>query len=152
MLSASKYGKEFVAAASKLKPDSGVNFDGIAVCVAPSAESKPKLFKEIAQEHELDWDPASKETDLFKSHEDILDGPKHFGGGSKLPLQEEEQDKGIRLTMLPLPRPEDQSDSDESLDFLEVPNVLMRSTPENAPEAVKPATYEHTSLNMPFDS
>lgn len=82
----------------------------------------------------------------------LQDGPKHFGGGSKLPLQEEEQDKGIRLTMLPLPRPEDQSDSDESLDFLEVPNVLMRSTPENAPEAVKPATYEHTSLNMPFDS
>lgn len=39
---------------------------------APSPETKLKLLKEIAEEHELDWDPASTETDLFKSHEDLL--------------------------------------------------------------------------------
>ena len=39
---------------------------------APSPETKLKLLKEIAQEHQLDWDPASTETDLFKSHEDLL--------------------------------------------------------------------------------
>ncbi|KAF3522256.1 hypothetical protein F2Q69_00047685, partial [Brassica cretica] len=107
------YGKEFVAAASELKPDSGVN---------------------------------------------RKDGPKQFGGGSKLPLWEE-QDKGPRLTMLPLSRPEEPSDSEseyESLEFPEILNVLLRptpgATPENAPEAVKPATYEHTSPDMPFDS
>lgn len=39
---------------------------------APSPETKLKLLKEIAEEHELDWDPTSTETDLFKSHEDLL--------------------------------------------------------------------------------
>lgn len=39
---------------------------------APSPETKLKLLKEIAEEHELDWDPACTETDLFKSHEDLL--------------------------------------------------------------------------------
>ncbi|CAH8357945.1 unnamed protein product [Eruca vesicaria subsp. sativa] len=160
MLFVSKYGKEFVAAASELKPDSGVNRKLVELLSvrAPSPESKLKLLKEIAQEHELDWDPASTETDLFKSHEDLLDGPKQFGGGSQLPLQGE-QDKGPRLTMLSLSRPEEQSDSDsesESLDFPEVPNVLLpptpAATPDNAPEAVIPATYEHTSPDVPFYS
>ncbi|KAF2609306.1 hypothetical protein F2Q68_00044235, partial [Brassica cretica] len=75
-------------------------------------------------------------------------------GGSKLPLREE-QDKGPRLTMLPLSRPEEPSDSEseyESLEFPEILNVLLRPTPGATPEAVKPATYEHTSPDMPFDS
>ncbi|KAJ4881426.1 Regulator of Vps4 activity in the MVB pathway protein [Raphanus sativus] len=115
---------------------------------APSPETKLKLLKEIAQEHQLDWDPTPTETDLFKSHEDLLDGPKQFGGGSKVPLKEE-QDKGSHLTMLSLSRPEEQrqsgSDSeDEELDFPEVPNVLLRPNPA--------ATYEHTSPNLPLDS
>ncbi|CDY60151.1 BnaCnng35760D [Brassica napus] len=61
--------------------------------------------------------------------------------------------------MLPLSHPEEPSDSEseyESLEFPEVPSVLLRptpgATPENAPETVKPATYEHTSPDMPFDS
>lgn len=39
---------------------------------APSPEKKLKLLKEIAEEHELDWDPAASETELYKSHEDLL--------------------------------------------------------------------------------
>lgn len=82
------------------------------------------------------------------------DGPKQFGGGSKLPLPEE-QDEGPRLTSLSAPK--DQSDSDseyEKLDFPEVPNVLLRPTPgpNPTPEAAKSASYEHTSLNLPFES
>jgi vacuolar protein sorting-associated protein IST1 len=74
ILFVSKYGKEFVAAASELKPDSGVNRKLVELLSvrAPSPETKLKLLKEIAEEHELDWDPASTETDLFKSHEDLL--------------------------------------------------------------------------------
>lgn len=150
LLFVSKYGKEFVAAASELKPDSGVNRKLVELLSvrAPSPETKLKLLKEIAQEHQLDWDPTPTETDLFKSHEDLLDGPKQFGGGSKVPLKEE-QDKGSHLTMLSLSRPEEQrqsgSDSeDEELDFPEVPNVLLRPNPA--------ATYEHTSPDLPFDS
>ncbi|KAF8112870.1 hypothetical protein N665_0059s0008 [Sinapis alba] len=158
LLFVSKYGKEFVAAASELKPDSGVNRKLVELLSvrAPSPETKLKLLKEIAQEHQLDWDPASTETDLFKSHEDLLDGPKQFGGGSKVPLKEE-QDKGSHLTMLSLSRPEEQSDSDsesEQLDFPEVPNVLLRPNHAATSEsAAKPAaTYEHTSPDLPFDS
>ncbi|VVB11705.1 unnamed protein product [Arabis nemorensis] len=158
MLFVSKYGKEFVAAASELKPDSGVNRKLVELLSVrpPSPETKLKLLKEIAEEHELDWDPASTETDLFKSHEDLLDGPKQFGGGSKLPLPEE-QDEGPRLSSLSAPK--DQSDSDseyEKLDFPEVPTVLLRPPPghtsENAPEAAKSASYEHASLNLPVES
>lgn len=39
---------------------------------APSPEKKLKLLKEIAEEHELDWDPSPSESELFKSHEDLL--------------------------------------------------------------------------------
>lgn len=39
---------------------------------APSADKKLKLLKEIAEEHELDWNPEASETELFKSHEDLL--------------------------------------------------------------------------------
>lgn len=31
-----------------------------------------KLLKEIAEEHELDWDPAASETEFLKPHEDLL--------------------------------------------------------------------------------
>ncbi|KAG7599198.1 Vacuolar protein sorting-associated protein Ist1 [Arabidopsis suecica] len=152
ILFVSKYGKEFVAAASELKPDSGVNRKLVELLSvrAPSPEIKLKLLKEIAEEHELDWDPASTETDLFKSHEDLLDGPKQFGGGSKLPLPEE-QNEGTHE--------KEKSDSDSEydiLDFPEVPNVLLRptpgATPVNAPDAAKSASYEHTSHDLPFDS
>ncbi|CAA7018680.1 unnamed protein product [Microthlaspi erraticum] len=157
MLFVSKYGKEFVAAASELKPDSGVNRKIVELLSvrAPSPEVKLNLLKEIAEEHELDWDPTSTETDLFKSHEDLLDGPKQFGGGSKLPL-EEEKDERAHVTMTSFARPEEQSDSDseyEKLDFPEVPNVRPTSgvNPVNAPEAAKPAGYEHTFPDLPSE-
>ena len=39
---------------------------------APSPEKKLKLLKDIAVEHELDWDPSASETELLKNHEDLL--------------------------------------------------------------------------------
>lgn len=38
----------------------------------PPPEKKMKLLKEIAEEHELDWDPAVTEEVFFKPHEDLL--------------------------------------------------------------------------------
>ncbi|CAN8303522.1 unnamed protein product [Cochlearia groenlandica] len=155
VLFVSKYGKEFVAAASELKPDSGVNRKLVELLSvrAPSPETKLKLLKEIAEEHELDWDPASTETDLFKSHEDLLDGPKQFGGGSKVPLPEE-QDEGPRLTSLSEPKEKSDSDSEyDMLDFPDVPNALLRpnhgATPESAPEAAKSSKYDHAGDKKP---
>lgn len=39
---------------------------------APSPEKKLNLLKEIAVEHDLDWDPEASETEFFKKHEDLL--------------------------------------------------------------------------------
>ena len=39
---------------------------------APDPDVKLNLLKEIAEEHELDWDPAASETELLKPHEDLL--------------------------------------------------------------------------------
>ena len=39
---------------------------------APAPDVKLKLLKEIAEEHELDWDPSASENELLKPHEDLL--------------------------------------------------------------------------------
>lgn len=39
---------------------------------APSPEKKLKLLTEIAEEHDLDWDPAGTEAEFNKSPEDLL--------------------------------------------------------------------------------
>ena len=38
----------------------------------PPVEVKMKLLKEIAEEHEIDWDPSATETEYLKPHEDLL--------------------------------------------------------------------------------
>lgn len=39
---------------------------------APTPEKKLNLLKEIAVEHDLDWDPAASESEFLKKHEDLL--------------------------------------------------------------------------------
>ncbi|KAL2519846.1 Regulator of Vps4 activity in the MVB pathway protein [Forsythia ovata] len=110
MLFAGKYGKEFVASATELMPECGVNRQLVELLSvrAPAPNVKLKLLKEIAAEHELDWDPSASETELLKPHEDLLTQKK-------------------------------QSDSDadfEILDFPEVPKQPLQSSKGNvsAPE------------------
>ncbi|KAJ7534923.1 hypothetical protein O6H91_12G010300 [Diphasiastrum complanatum] len=83
-----KYGKEFVAAAGELRPDCGVNrriIEKLSVR-APSGETKLKLLKEIAAEHNVEWDPSDSEAELLKAPEDLLDGPSQFLSSSQVPL------------------------------------------------------------------
>ncbi|XP_039033205.1 uncharacterized protein LOC120169053 [Hibiscus syriacus] len=103
MLFTSKYGKEFVSAATELQPDCGVNRQLIELLSvrAPSPEIKLKFLKEIAEEHELEWDPASTETQFFKPHEDLLAIAFMFVSGSKLPLPAEKHDETILLLIMP---------------------------------------------------
>ncbi|KAL6614717.1 hypothetical protein ACP70R_036987 [Stipagrostis hirtigluma subsp. patula] len=71
-----KYGKEFVAAAMELRPDSSVNrtiIEKLSV-KAPSAESKLKVLKAIAQEYNIEWDSSNTEAEFNKKYEDLLDG------------------------------------------------------------------------------
>lgn len=82
-----KYGKEFMAAASELRPDSGVNrtiIEKLSVS-APSGEARLKVLKEIAQEYNLNWDSSNTEAEFSRKHEDLLGGSKHISGGAAQP-------------------------------------------------------------------
>ncbi|XP_059655509.1 uncharacterized protein LOC132302615 [Cornus florida] len=77
-LFAAKYGKEFIAAASELRPDTSVNrtiIEKLSVS-APSAGVRLKVLKEIAQEYNVAWDSSKTEAEFSKSPEDLLNGPK----------------------------------------------------------------------------
>ncbi|KAH7651007.1 Vacuolar protein sorting-associated protein Ist1 protein [Dioscorea alata] len=74
-----KYRKEFVSSASELRPDSGVNrilIEKLSVRVAPS-DLRLKVLKDIAHEHNVDWDSSSTETEFRKKHEDLLNQKIH---------------------------------------------------------------------------
>lgn len=142
ILFAGKYGKEFVAAATELRPECGVNRQLIELLSirAPSPEVKLKVLKEIAEEHELDWDPSASESELLKPHEDLLHGPTQFVSGSKLPLPEERQ---VDEPVQPAPgflEKRSESEDDEEYDILDLPDVPRQqpnpasvSTPEMLP-------------------
>ncbi|XP_077253771.1 regulator of Vps4 activity in the MVB pathway protein [Tasmannia lanceolata] len=71
-----KYGKEFISAASELRPDTNVNraiIEKLSV-KAPSGDLKLRILKEIAHEYSLEWDSSSTEVEFSKKHEDLLDG------------------------------------------------------------------------------
>ncbi|XP_028768609.1 IST1 homolog [Neltuma alba] len=77
-----KYGKEFVSAASELRPDSGVNrtiIEKLSVH-APSGEAKLKVLREIAEEYNVAWDYSKTEAEFSKNHEDLLAGAKQVSG------------------------------------------------------------------------
>ncbi|KAF3431876.1 hypothetical protein FNV43_RR26612 [Rhamnella rubrinervis] len=79
-----KYGKEFIATVSELRPDSGVNrtiIEKLSVN-APSGELRLKVLKEIAKEFNLDWDSSNTEVEFSKKHEDLLGGSKQITGGT----------------------------------------------------------------------
>ncbi|XP_028775043.1 uncharacterized protein LOC114731940 isoform X2 [Neltuma alba] len=95
LLFASKYGKEFVSAATELMPDCGVNRQLIELLSvhAPSPAKKLNLLKAIAAEHEIDWDPAASEAELFKKQEDLLNGPTQISSEFKLILPDEKHNE-----------------------------------------------------------
>ncbi|KAK8580122.1 hypothetical protein V6N13_143252 [Hibiscus sabdariffa] len=129
MLFTSKYGKEFVLAATELRPDCGVNRQLIELLSirAPSPEVKLKILKEIAEEHELEWDPAPTESEFFKPHEDLLNGPTQFVTESKLPLPAEKHGETLTSAADHVQTEQHDSDSDFDLvDFPDVPNVSLQ--------------------------
>ncbi|VAI20778.1 unnamed protein product [Triticum turgidum subsp. durum] len=69
-----KYGKDFVAAAVDLRPNAGVNNLLIEKLSAnkPSGQTKLKVLKDIAKEHQIDWDPSEAEQDLLKPAEEMI--------------------------------------------------------------------------------
>ncbi|XP_011074152.1 vacuolar protein sorting-associated protein IST1 isoform X2 [Sesamum indicum] len=88
---------------------------------APAPDVKLKLLKEIAEEHELDWDPSASEGELLKPHEDLLNGPTQFVSGSKFPLPKEKNDE--TKSTAPEPASLEHSDSDEDFEIIDFPEV-----------------------------
>ncbi|CAI0396275.1 unnamed protein product [Linum tenue] len=153
MLFASKYGKDFVTAATELMPDCGVNRQIVELLSvrAPSVDKKLKLLKEIAEEHELVWDPAGSEAELSKPHEDLLNGPAQFVSESKLPPPDEKHDEALSSNSVgaTYEQPDTDSSADE-LDFPEVPKVVLR--PNAAPAASAPdMTGSHSKHELIFE-
>ncbi|XVF59870.1 hypothetical protein PTKIN_Ptkin07bG0310400 [Pterospermum kingtungense] len=84
-----KYGKDFVSAATDLRPNCGVNrllIDKLSV-KTPSGEVKLKVMKEIAKEHNIEWDTAESENELLKPPEELIEGPSTFVSASSLPVK-----------------------------------------------------------------
>ncbi|KAJ0960628.1 hypothetical protein J5N97_001504 [Dioscorea zingiberensis] len=72
-----KYGKDFVSAATDLRPNAGVNnmlIEKLSVR-KPSGEKKLKILKEIAKEYQVEWDTTESEKELLKPPEEFLEGP-----------------------------------------------------------------------------
>ncbi|XP_050373014.1 uncharacterized protein LOC126790711 isoform X2 [Argentina anserina] len=83
-----KYGRDFVAAATDLRPDCGVNrilIDKLSVRT-PTGEVKLKIMKEIAKEYQVDWDTTECEQELLKPPEETIDGPRNFVSATSLPI------------------------------------------------------------------
>lgn len=75
-----KYGKEFISAASELRPDTSVNrtiIEKLSV-YTPSGDMKLTVLKEIAQEYNILWDSSKTEAEFNKRPEDLLNGPKQI--------------------------------------------------------------------------
>ncbi|KAI3778975.1 hypothetical protein L2E82_08370 [Cichorium intybus] len=91
-----KYGKEFISAASELRPDTSVNrtiIEKLSV-YTPPGDMKLNVLKEIAQEYNVSWDSSKTEAEFNKRPEDLLNGPKQISDVSiKLPESRKESPK-----------------------------------------------------------
>ncbi|KAJ7944085.1 Regulator of Vps4 activity in the MVB pathway protein [Quillaja saponaria] len=84
-----KYGKDFVSAATDLRPNCGVNrmlIDKLSVRT-PTGEVKLKIMKEIAKEYQIEWDTTESEKELLKLPEELVEGPRTFVSASSLPVK-----------------------------------------------------------------
>ncbi|BAF25762.1 uncharacterized protein [Oryza sativa Japonica Group] len=84
-----KYGKDFVSAAVDLRPDACVNnllIEKLSV-KKPSGQTKLKILKEIAKEHQIDWDMTETEQELLKPSEELIQGPNTFVEATNFPVK-----------------------------------------------------------------
>lgn len=124
-LLATKYGKEFISAASELRPDTSVNrtiIEKLSV-YTPSGDVKLKVLKEIAQEYNVFWDSSKTEAEFNKMPEDLLNGPKQIPAvTAQLPENRKESSKAAH-------RPPAISSQRGSVQPLQPPVTAMSSSP-----------------------
>ncbi|XP_025803185.1 uncharacterized protein LOC112882364 [Panicum hallii] len=150
-----KYGKDFVSAAVDLRPDAAVNnllIEKLSV-KKPSGQTKLKVLKDIAKEHQIDWDTTESEQELLKPPEDLIKGPSTFVEASNMPV------KTIRPHVVP-PIPtnfssrysDDESDED-TMQFKDAASAARAAaeSAERAASAAKAAADFANKNNHPFD-
>ncbi|KAI4331366.1 hypothetical protein MLD38_029557 [Melastoma candidum] len=96
-----KYGKDFASAAVELRPSCGVNrmlIDKLSVRT-PTGEMKLKILKEIAKEHQIDWDAAESESELLKPPPEKMEGPQTFVSAASMPVKPVGIQPGTRNNM-----------------------------------------------------
>lgn len=84
-----KYGKDFVSAATELRPSCGVNrvlIEKLSV-KNPTGEVKLNVMKDIAKEYQIDWDTSETEMELLKPPEKPIDGPNTFVSAASMPVK-----------------------------------------------------------------
>lgn len=99
-----KYGKQFVAAATELQPDCGVNrmiIGKLSAC-APTAEVKSKIMEKIAEERQVDWHSSITESEFLNLQEDLMDGPNYVATLTNILAPDEEEDES-HFTPIKLP-------------------------------------------------
>ncbi|XXG59955.1 hypothetical protein AAC387_Pa04g1952 [Persea americana] len=84
-----KYGKDFVSAATDLRPDCGVNrtlIEKLSVRT-PTGQVKLKIMKDIAKEFQIEWDTIESEQELLKTPEERIEGPRTFVSAASMPVK-----------------------------------------------------------------
>ncbi|KAI7727186.1 hypothetical protein M8C21_026999 [Ambrosia artemisiifolia] len=81
-----KYGKEFVSAATELRPDCGVSRMLVEKlsAVPPDVQTKVKVLSAVAEEHNIKWDATSFEEKESKPPDDLLNVPTYFEKASTI--------------------------------------------------------------------
>ncbi|EER99304.1 uncharacterized protein LOC8064444 [Sorghum bicolor] len=152
-----KYGKDFVSAAVDLRPDAAVNnllIEKLSV-KKPSGQIKLKVLKDIAKEHQIDWDTTESEQELLKPPEELIKGPSTFVEASNMPV------KTILTPHVLQPNPvnfsyrysDDEYDDRGTMQFKDAASAARAAaeSAERAASAAKAAADFANKNNHPFD-
>lgn len=150
-----KYGREFVTSATELRPDCGVNRLVIEKLSAraPTATVKLNLMKEIAEQHNIEWDPASTELEFSKAPQDLLDGPNQFIGPIQMsPIPCHEDDPQAQGSMSASLRQEEEFLLSSPPNPARMQSVDQMEEPKFVPFLVPPPNYGTEALSGRFYS
>ncbi|CAN6183185.1 unnamed protein product [Urochloa humidicola] len=154
-----KYGKDFVSAAVDLRPDAAVNnllIEKLSV-KKPSGQTKLKVLKDIAKEHQIDWDTTESEQELLKPAEELIKGPSTFVEASNMPVKTTLTPHVVQVQPIPThfsSRYSDvEYDSEDTMQFKDAASAARAAaeSAERASSAAKAAADFANKNNQPFD-
>ncbi|CAN6198789.1 unnamed protein product [Urochloa humidicola] len=154
-----KYGKDFVSAAVDLRPDAAVNnllIEKLSV-KKPSGQTKLKVLKDIAKEHQIDWDTTESEQELLKPAEELIKGPSTFVEASNMPVKTTLTPHVLQVQPIPTHfssrYSDDEYDSEDTMQFKDAASAARAAaeSAQRAASAAKAAADFANKNNQPFD-